>query len=151
MLRTGTCLLLLTLYIFASHGCRGYEDGPIASMRTVKKRLCEGWWELESFTKNGTENAGYADTVLIGHGEEFHQLAFSYEADENDINATIKAVSGRSYPGYYDLNVDKSVLGLRLGIAVKDFYILRLTNRELHILSKDDHWPSVFVAFKKIQ
>lgn len=62
-MRTYIILSFAFVLLLAMSGCKGYEDGPVVSMRTVENRLCRGWG-FEGFWINEKDNLSEVDSLF---------------------------------------------------------------------------------------
>ncbi|MCK5775853.1 MAG: hypothetical protein KAH25_06750 [Bacteroidales bacterium] len=60
--------IYLSLLLILSSACKKYEEGPLISLRSKEKRLCQKW-DVETITKNGAD----ISYPSIRYQWEFHE------------------------------------------------------------------------------
>ena len=137
-MRTYIILSFALVLLLAMSGCKGYEDGPVVSMRTVKGRIY-GWWEPVGFWINGED--------MLADFDSIHANPYGYDRSSNysflkyyDIN-DFNFYYGTNIGGFWGLNEDKSILAIKIitggNMAHMNYTITKLTHDDLQLKGVD--------------
>ena len=160
-MKTHQTLIFLLLLAISISACKKYEDGPVVSLRSVKKRL-QGTWKATKQVENGYE---YLNDFRI----TFDQLDDSKDPEGLYNTYTLytsdSSNAEEKYYGTWEVSDDKkhiflygSSMDYNIGNGWNTIYwknytltwdILRLTMEEMWIESKYKEFEHYF-EFEKI-
>lgn len=139
----GLLALISGLLMGTFAGCRGYEDGPLVSFRTVKNRLYHEWW-IRSVKVDGIEEVeDMSDYAGLPNGP----VRFSFWATQSDeMHFLVLSVEKGVYnPGYALFDDKKQFLttwttfcgGCNTFPFGSEWNVLRLTHKEIKMETED--------------
>ena len=139
-------LALGLLILLGFSGCRKYQEGPLLSIRTVKKRL-EGNYALTEFTVNGVNRTqelindpGYCPGLTIERYNGRNQKILVFNCDTNYATISFHG-SSYSFSKY-----KRSILLSSLNPYITaDYECFKTTNEEFDItrLTLEDFWIQI--------
>ena len=133
-------ILVLISILFVGSACKKYDEGPLISLRSKEKRLCQKWKLYEAYW-NGEQTEINSTEVEYKTNGKYHskyitttdtiEENYDWQWDDNKSNIKVFGTEYTYYFSYYDSTSGQNVYDSVLYNYSAIFKIQKLTQKEL--------------------